>query len=81
MLNDAAAEEFIRDALGALSEDDYAFSVECMGTPWDVYRLTRAGRRWTTAFRVLDGQLQVGLFMVGELTGDEVVNNLHTAYD
>jgi hypothetical protein len=80
-MDEAAADAFIRDSLSRLTEKDHAFSVECLGSDWDVYRLTAAGRRWTTAFRIKNGQLEVGVFMVGELTRDEIVFRLQTGSD
>lgn len=70
---DEVTREFIRDTCAALKEDDYQFSVDARGTPWDAYYFTAKGYRGTVAFRIIEGQLEIGVFQRGEMTAEAVV--------
>jgi hypothetical protein len=59
-----------------IREEDYAFTVEACGTPWDVYRFVKDGKRGTLAYRKVNDRFQIGLFQVGELTQEEVILQL-----
>lgn len=60
-----------------LREEDFAFTVEAQGTPWDVYHLTdREGKKGMIAFRQVNGQWQIGFLRAGEFTPEEVTREL-----
>ena len=55
------AEALIRQALQRLKEEDYRYSVEAVGPPWDVYYVADlAGQPAMVAVRLVDGQAEVG---------------------
>lgn len=67
----------------ALQQNDFAFSVEALGTPWDVYRFENEdGQRGMIAFRLLeldegDKKVDVGFFKLGLFTEEEIVQALN----
>lgn len=70
------ARKFILGTVGDLDRDDFAFSVDAVGTPWDVYRFRRHGRRGMLAVRLVDGLPEVGFFAPGEYTKEEVARQI-----
>ncbi len=73
-----SVDEFVRQTVQGLTQEDYAFTVTAHGPPWDVYRFTRAGKRGTVALRIVDKSLEIGLFVAGELTEAEILLKLKT---
>jgi hypothetical protein len=60
-----------------LKPENFAFTVEALGTPWDVYRLTdKEGKAGMIAFREINGRWEIGFFRAGEFTPEEVVREL-----
>lgn len=58
------------------TEGDYAFTVQAVGAPWDVYRFKEEGKKGMFAFRVHKGQHEIGFFQVGEFTEEQVAKAL-----
>lgn len=63
-----------------MRKKDYAFSVEALGSQWDVYRFVKDGKRGMVAFRqsapasaaAPNGQWEIGFFKAGEFTPEQV---------
>lgn len=76
-MSDSSTYEFIMETCSKLKEDDHAFTVEALGTPWDVYRfVAKNGQPGTVAIRRVNGEAEIGLFRAGTLTESEVVQGL-----
>jgi hypothetical protein len=70
-------ENFILETVaGYLRKEDYAFTIEVLGTPWDVYRFTRDGKKGMLAFRMVKGQFEIGFFRAGEFNEDEIAKTI-----
>jgi hypothetical protein len=66
-------EDYILETVaGYLQKENYAFTIEVLGTPWDVYRFTRDGKKGMLAFRMIKGKFEIGFFRAGEFTEDAV---------
>lgn len=67
-----------------IREEDYAFSVEVLGSQWDVYRFEKDGKKGMLAFRQTApkspenprGKWEIGMFTAGELTPEQVAEKL-----
>lgn len=59
-----------------VKKEDYAFTVEALGTPWDVYRFTKDGAHGMMAFRKVGETWEIGMFRKGEFSPEEVVRLL-----
>ncbi len=68
--------ERILHTISRLQEKDYAFTVEALGTPWDVYTFVLNGIRGMTAVRIVDGRMEVGTFCKGEHKPEDVQRQL-----
>lgn len=65
-----------------LRPENFAFTVEARGTPWDVYRMTdKEGKAGMVAFRGVNGNWEIGFFKAGEFTPEEVVQALSLTSD
>lgn len=60
-----------------LKKENYAFTVDAIGTPWDVYYLTdRDGKEGMIAFRLKGEQWEIGFLQAGEFTPEQVAEAL-----
>ncbi len=69
---DEIATIVIRYVSSTIREQDFVFSVEARGTPWDVYNFTMPLDAPATlqgigmlAWRLVDGEVEVGFFRYG----------------
>jgi hypothetical protein len=69
---DEIATIVIRYVASTIREDDFAFTVEARGTPWDVYNFTMPLDAPATlqgigmlAWRLVEGELEIGFFRFG----------------
>lgn len=69
-------EALLREKLASLDEDDFLFSVEVLGAPWDVYRIYDHGTRGVVALRIVDDELEIGLWEMRTMTPKEVEDAL-----
>lgn len=72
LTRDEIATIVIRYVATTLREDDFAFSVDARGTPWDVYNFTMPLDAPPTlqglgmlAWRIVEGELEIGFFRYG----------------
>lgn len=78
MVTEDEAAGLIRDACARLEEEDYRFSVDARGTHWDVYRISIRGEVGLVAFRLVDGQVEIGFCdLKPGITADEIVQALN----
>ena len=62
--------EAILDAIAKLREEDFRFTVEVTGPPWDVYYVSMLGNRPAlVAVRLVEGRAEIGA--IGEAHFDE----------
>ena len=61
---------------GRSTKDDYAFTVQAVGALWDVYRFSEQGKKGMFAFRVHNGQHEIGFFRAGDFTEEQVAKAL-----
>jgi len=59
-----AAEELIREACTRIQPNDFKFTVDARGTPWDVYKVTINNKLGLVAIRIHKG-LEIGYCRVG----------------
>lgn len=65
--NDSDVKDFILAICSKLKEEDFAFTVNAAGTPWDVFRFTTpAKQKGMVAYRLVAGRHQIGFFRKGE---------------
>jgi len=72
----SSTKDLILETVSRLREQDYRFTVTAQGPPWDVYRFTRFGKIGTTALRIVEGRLEIGVFAGGELNEEQVLEKL-----
>lgn len=69
-----------REVASGLREEDFAFTVEAVGSKWDVYRFTLRGKRGTIAFKMEDGHVTISVFQAGELTEEQAKAAIVASY-
>jgi len=76
--NDSDARDFILAICSKLKEEDFAFTVNAAGTPWDVFRFTTpANQKGMVAYRMVDGRHEIGFFRKGEWTPADIEQYLN----
>jgi len=75
-----SSKETARTVAAGLREEDFAFTVEAVGSKWDVYRFTLKGKRGTIAFKMEGEQVTISVFQAGELTKDQTVAAVRASY-
>lgn len=75
-----SSKELARDVASGLREEDFAFTVEAVGSKWDVYRFTLREKRGTLAFKMEGKQVTISVFQAGELTKAQAVAAIKASY-
>lgn len=73
-----AAEELIREACTRLQPNDFQFSVEARGTPWDIYKVIINDKAGLIAIRIHKG-LEIGYCRTGlNHSTNEIIDALNS---
>ena len=72
------AADLIREACTRLEARDFRFSVDALGTPWDVYRIAIRGQPGLVAFRLIEGRVEIGYCDLNlDVTAEDIVQALN----
>jgi hypothetical protein len=74
---DKSYQPLIINICNNLKENDFMFSVEAQGTPWDVYRFCCSGVEGTIAFRIINNNMEIGILRKGHLSETEIIDTLN----
>jgi hypothetical protein len=75
-VSDKTREFVLETVTKHLRKEDYVFTLQVHGPPWDVYRFKRVGKQGMLALRMIEGAPEIGFFCAGEFTEEEIVRAL-----
>lgn len=74
------SQDLILAAVEKLKEDDFRFTVEVSGPPWDVYYVRElGGRPALLAVRLVDGHAEIGTVGEADWDADKMIASLRQA--